>query len=198
VEQAAIGTREVSGNIVQVEAAARETGAAANQTSESASEMSRQADVLQREVKRFLDQVRSDKKEMRLVTWDDSLAVGSPEIDNHHRDFIDQLNACFGRMMYGEGGEAAAEMLLMLTATMKEHLADEERLLKRLNYPALAKHVKAHEDFMVRFAELKRKVEAGDSNAATVSFEFVSNWLTQHIQGDDKAAAKFIRERNAA
>ena len=142
VEQAAIGTREVSSNIVQVEAAARETGTAANQTSESASEMSRQADVLQREVARFLDQVRSDKKEMRLVTWDDSLAVGSPEIDNHHRDFINQLNTCFGRMMYGEGGEAAADMLRMLASTMKEHHAEEEELLKRVNYPALAKHAK--------------------------------------------------------
>jgi methyl-accepting chemotaxis protein len=76
VEQAAIGTREVSTNIVQVEAAARETGNAADQTSESASEMSRQADVLQREVGRFLDQVRSDKKEMPLVASDNSLAVG--------------------------------------------------------------------------------------------------------------------------
>ena len=198
VEQAAIGTREVSSNIVQVETAARETGTAANQTSKSASEMSRQADVLQREVTRFLDQVRSDKKEIRLVTWDNSLAVGSPEIDNHHRDFINQLNACFGRMMYGEGGKGASEMLTMLASTMEEHHAEEEALLKRLSYPELAKHTKSHQGFMVRFHELKRQDEAGDPKAATSTFEFVSNWLTQHIQTEDKAVAKFMRERRAA
>lgn len=198
VEQAAMGTREVSTNIVQVETAARETGTAANQTSESASEMSRQADVLQREVTRFLDQVRSDKKEMRLITWDDSLAVGSPEIDNHHRDFINQLNACFGRMMHGEGREGASEMLRMLANTMEEHHTEEEALLKRLGYPELAKHAKSHEGFMVRFHELKRQAEAGDPKAATSTFEFVSNWLTQHIQTEDKAVARFMRERRAA
>jgi methyl-accepting chemotaxis protein len=160
--------------------------------------MSRQADVLQREVNRFLDQVRSDKKEMRLVTWDDSLAVGSPEIDNHHRDFINQLNACFGRMMYGEGGQGASEMLRMLASTMEEHHAEEEALLKRLSYPDLAKHAKAHDGFMVRFHELKRQAEAGDPKAAISTFEFVSNWLTQHIQTEDKAVAKFMRERRAA
>jgi hemerythrin-like metal-binding protein len=198
VEQAAMGTREVSSNIVQVETAARETGTAANQTSESASEMSRQADVLQREVTRFLDQVRSDKKEMRLVTWDDSLAIGSPEIDNHHRDFINQLNACFGRMMYGEGGQGASEMLRMLASTMEEHHTEEEALLKRLRYPDLAKHAKAHDGFMAKFHELKRQAEAGDPQAAISTFEFVSNWLTQHIQTEDKAVARFMRERHAA
>ena len=51
---------------------------------------------------------------------------------------------------------------------------------------------------MVRFDELKKQVEAGDANAATAAFEFVSNWLTQHIQTEDKAVAQFMSERRAA
>ena len=82
------------------------------------------------------------RRRCALVTWDNSLAVGSPEIDNHHREFINQLNACFGRMMYGEGGKGASEMLRMLASTMEEHHAEEEALLKRLSYPELAKHAK--------------------------------------------------------
>ena len=59
--------------------------------------------VLKREVGRFLDQVRSDKESMQLIAWDDSLSVGSSEIDRHHRPIIDQINGFFGQMMLGEG-----------------------------------------------------------------------------------------------
>ena len=51
---------------------------------------------------------------------------------------------------------------------------------------------------MGRFELLKRQVEGGDANAATAAFEFVSDWLTQHIQTEDKAVARFMRDRRAA
>jgi len=46
VEQAAVGTQEVSGNIAVVEQAARETGEAATQIRDSSAELSKQAEYL--------------------------------------------------------------------------------------------------------------------------------------------------------
>jgi methyl-accepting chemotaxis protein len=58
-----MGTQEVSRNIGLVESAARDTGGAAGQISEFASDLSHQADILKSEVRRFLQQVRSDRDE---------------------------------------------------------------------------------------------------------------------------------------
>jgi len=59
VEQAAVGTQDVSSNIVSVERAAGETGAAAAQIQSAATDLSKQAEYLRREVGQFLDQVRA-------------------------------------------------------------------------------------------------------------------------------------------
>ena len=67
VDQAAMGTQEVSRNIGLVESAARDTGGAAGQISEFSNDLSHQADILKREVGRFLEQVRSDRDDLRAV-----------------------------------------------------------------------------------------------------------------------------------
>ncbi len=198
VEQAALGTQEVSRNIAEVEAASRETGRAAEQTNEAATELSRQGGVLRQEVRRFLDQVRADKSQMRLIEWDEALRVGAPEIDRHHKEIIEQINAFYGRMMYGEGTAAAAEMVAMIERTMRAHFAEEEREMLRAAYPDLAGHRAAHEQFFVTFDGHKRRLDRNDAEASPAFFEFLSVWLTDHILKHDRDVALHIRGRRAA
>jgi len=198
VDQAAAGTHEVSHNIGGVETAARETGAAAEQISESSGELSQQADVLKREVGRFLDQVRSDKETTQLIAWDDSLSVGLPEIDHHHREIIDQLNAFFGRMMRGEGRDGALQMVALLSGSMADHFREEEALMSRRGYSGLAQHQAIHQNFFSRFESLKNDLESGRAQTATPLFEFCANWLKGHLYGEDMAMAAFIQQRRAA
>ncbi|WP_448188741.1 bacteriohemerythrin [Azospirillum sp. sgz301742] len=198
VEQAALGTQEVSRNIGEVEAASRETGRAAEQTNEAAGELSRQGDVLKKEVRRFLDQVRSDEKSMRLIEWDESLRVGIPEVDRHHSDVIEQINTFYGKMMFGEGEAGAADIAAALERTMKTHFAEEEREMQKVSYPDLSTHRSAHEGFFRTFDALKRRVEAKEKNASTALFEFLSTWLKEHILKHDKEIALYMRNRRAA
>ncbi|HIJ62421.1 MAG TPA: bacteriohemerythrin, partial [Rhodospirillaceae bacterium] len=198
VDQAAAGTQEVSRNIGGVETAARETGHAATQISDSSAELSKQADVLKQEVARFLESVRSDKDSMQLMTWDDSLSVGSPEIDRHHRTHFDQLNGFFGRMMHGEGLEGALQMISMLSSTMSDHFREEEAMMSKVGFPGLAHHRIEHQDFLARFDGFRKDVESGRGNAAKALFDFCANWLKGHILGEDMAMAKFVRKGRAA
>ena len=198
VDQAAAGTQEVSRNIGGVETAARETGHAATQISDSSAELSTQADVLKQEVVRFLDSVRSDRSQMRLANWDDSLATGNIQIDRHHRQWFDQLNTFFGRMMGGEGRDAAQAMIATFVTSMETHFSDEESLMNRISYSGMSRHRAAHQRFTDDFKRLRRQVESGEPNAAKELFEFCANWLTQHIQHEDKALAKAAAEKRAA
>jgi methyl-accepting chemotaxis protein len=198
VEQASMGTQEVSRNIGMVEEAARETGGAAEQISTSSSDLSHQADILRREVSRFLDQVRTDRKNLQLVTWDASLEVGSPEIDRHHKEMINQINRFFGSMMYGEGAAGAVDAIAMLVGSIREHFAEEEQQMSRMGYPDAAAHIRDHADFTKRFNQLRSDVEAGKPDAATALFEHLSDWIRSHITGYDKKMAEYARMRRSA
>jgi hemerythrin-like metal-binding protein len=198
VEQAAAGTQEVSRNIGMVEDAARETGGAAEQISSSSSDLSHQADILKREVSRFLDQVRTDRKNLQLVTWDASLEVGSPEIDRHHKELIEQLNRFFGSMMYGEGEAGAVAAISVLVGSLREHFADEERQMSRMGYPGAAAHIRDHADFTRRFDQLRADVDAGKPDAATALFEHLADWTKSHILAFDKKVAEYSGVRRSA
>jgi hemerythrin-like metal-binding protein len=134
---------------------------------------------------------------MRLIAWDESLSVNSPEIDNQHREIIDQINSFFGRMMHGEGLDAALQMVATLSRVMSNHFRAEESLMSRANYLGLAEHRVEHQDFLSRFDAFKRDVESGRTDAPKALFEFCANWLKDHIHGEDLALASFLQRQRA-
>ncbi len=193
VDQAALGTQEVSSNIGQVELAARETGQAASQINDSSGELSRQADRLKNEVHKFLEQVRGDKAEISLFTWDKALETGIEAVDSHHRREFEALNHYFNDLMQGNGREAAQAAIRLIDLDMPEHFQKEEEAMRRGGYADLPRHRDAHQAFFRRYETLKRQVEQGEPEAAAALFEFVAQWLKEHIVKEDKAFAQLSR-----
>jgi methyl-accepting chemotaxis protein len=198
VEQAATGTQDVSANIGVVEQAARDTGAAAEQIHSSASELSEQADYLRGEVTRFLDQVRSDKDQMKMLMWKDEYETGQVSLDRHHRAFFDKINAFFADMMTGNGGAGAITILSSLVDDMMAHFAEEEDLMTKASYAALPEHQANHKKFLERIAVLKTNLEGGQPDASTALFDYLSKWTVEHFTHDDHDMAAFLRQKKAA
>ncbi|CAH2603095.1 HAMP domain-containing protein [Rhodovastum atsumiense] len=198
VEQAAGGTQVVSHSIGDVEVAARETGGAAGQIDGAASELAQLAVRLKSEVTRFLDQVRSDKDKLRLANWDDTLLVGDREVDRHHREILEQMNSYFTRMIDGEGGAGAMEMLQVLDSSMRQHFTQEEALMARVGYPGLVEHRAVHERFLRDLAARGEALRSGRPEAGSAFFEFAAGWFKEHIQKQDKAIGEYMRQKRAA
>ena len=197
VEQAACVTHEVSVNIGGVESMAAETGQTADQIRSASGDLAQLAEMLRWAVNTFLDQVRSNKGTIEMISWDPSMAVGEESIDGHHRDIIDQINRFFTHMMSGEAVEGAHEMVEALSGTMATHFQEEEALMSRAGYPGLDGHRGRHRDFLVKFSRMREGMADGSPDAAQELFSFCSNWFTEHIMRDDMAAAAFIRERQS-
>ena len=197
VQEAAKGTTEVSRNIGGVETASKETGAAASEINTASSELSKQAELLKREVGRFLDTVRADTDKMRLVGWSDDLRTGDSSVDEHHKAVFDEINMLFGKMIAGEGGQAATKMAAMLTRTLAAHFAEEEDLMKRRGYSGAPRHAEAHRRFVERFDEIESNVRRGDANAARDLLDFGARWLREHIVKEDKLLAAFLTRKAA-
>jgi hemerythrin-like metal-binding protein len=198
VEQAASGTREVSERIAKVDVAARETGSTASEINGSANELLAQTDTLRAGVRQFLEQVRSDREQVRLLTWDDAWNVGIPSIDRHHRGFMDGLNTLFGRLMQGEGRDAVPHMAQLVATTIEPHFSEEEALMRRYNYTDLATHQAAHKTFVSRFRQLSETLEAGRKADAAEFFDFVAGWFKEHMRDHDGPLARFLKLKQAA
>jgi methyl-accepting chemotaxis protein len=132
------------------------------------------------------------------VTWDASLEVGSPEIDRHHKELIDQLNNFFASMMYGEGAAGAVDAIAMLVGSMREHFAEEEQQMTRMGYPGAAAHIRDHADFNKRFNQLRADVDAGKPDAANALFEHLADWTKSHILAYDKKVSEYAAMRRSA
>lgn len=198
VEQAAAGTEEVSSSISRVEAASREAGSAAQQISEASNELSIQASRLKDEVSQFLDMVRSDEEQLKLLVWDESLSLDKGRLDEHHKNIIGQINKFFSRMMAGEGQKGALEMIDTLGRTLERHFTDEEGLMQLHRYPDLKAHHDAHQKGWEQYLALRQKLERGEEGAAQKVLEFAAFWLKTHIGEQDRRLADYLRTRDKA
>ena len=198
VDQAAYGTQEVSRNIGMVEAAAEQTGVVANQISEASDELSVQAGRLKTQMSKFLEQFKNEDASKNIAEWDGSLVIGVPEIDQHHKATIDQVNHLFANMIAGKGSESAKDAIAALEASISQHLREEEALMTRINYPNLAQHRAEHESFGHRFQTMKQSMNANSKTAAAEALEFVADWVTHHILRHDKALAEYVIASKAA
>ncbi|MBF0325699.1 MAG: bacteriohemerythrin [Alphaproteobacteria bacterium] len=198
VEQAASGTQEVSANIGSVEQAANDTGGAAEQIRMSASELSEQAEYLQGEVKRFLDQVRSDKEGMALVAWQPDFATAIAAIDSHHQAYLSKINALYGDMMTGQGGKGIARMLPGLLEEMKAHFAEEEAQMTKAGYGELGSHQANHRRFVDSLVQARRAIEDGKANATSELFDFLAKWTRHHFANDDRQMALALTGKKVA
>lgn len=195
VEQAAAGTQAVSGAISGVEATARETGDAAKQIHAAATELAQQSERLRVEVGRFLDEVRADCSSMKMIVWDESLAIGIPNVDAHHREMFDQINAFFRAMMAGDGGQAAIGVAAHLAACMSDHFVQEEEAMRSSGFPGLPAHRQVHADFLTQFEQLHARLRAGDPDAMQAFFAFTAKWIQDHIKDQDHQFALFLADR---
>ncbi len=193
VEMASMGTGEVSTNIISVQQAAGETNAAASQIHSSAQSLSEQAENLKREVSSFLNQVRSDQDQVKLLEWDDELACGIAEVDEEHKHLIDVLNSAYARMMSGDSEQAVQELLHELDDLVGCHFDDEEKLMRGMNYPNYDEHREYHEKLRARYAELKGRLSRGDREAGNELFSYLGKWLRNHTFKHDKVFAEFAK-----
>ncbi|OAN51410.1 hypothetical protein A6A04_15935 [Paramagnetospirillum marisnigri] len=198
VEQAAAGTAEVSSSVVAVEQAARDTGGAAEHIHTSASDLSRQAEYLRAEVGRFLSQVRAEKSEMKLLEWDNALNMGIAAIDRHHQEMFAEVNRLYSEMMSGGGQHAAQSMIDMVDNVLTAHFKEEEEVMNRHGYGEIDAHRRHHRDFLDTFAKLRGTIGDGKPDAVAKMFEYVSNWLKNHIRIEDGKLATYLRDRKAA
>jgi hemerythrin len=129
---------------------------------------------------------------MPVMIWNESLSVMVPEIDDQHRKLIAMINNLHEAMKTGEGRQVIGQLLNSLTRYTQTHFAAEEKLMAQVDYPDLAAHQEIHRNLIKQVESLKADHASGKLSISMDTMNFLSDWLTKHIQGTDKKYVPFL------
>lgn len=132
------------------------------------------------------------------MQWTNDLSVGVEAIDNQHKELIRRMNSFFDSMNTDNQGKVL-EMLAFLSDYVVRHFKDEEALQIKYNYPGYSDHRKIHQDFMKDVQRMKDDINSHGFTVATKSLVglTLTNWLTLHINREDKAVGRYVRSKQA-
>jgi hemerythrin len=136
---------------------------------------------------------------MALIEWQDTFAIGVPEVDFEHRALIELINRLHARL----GEQAAAteieEFLAELHAQISAHFALEETIMNRLAYSRAAPHKQQHEALLDDILDIIDNYRRGDfADYRDVLAERLRHWFVDHFRSEDFLFHRELHERKAA
>jgi hemerythrin len=131
-----------------------------------------------------------------LLKWSSKYSVGVSSMDSQHTTLFGLLNDLHSAMMSGQAQKITGELLQKLASYTRDHFAAEEALMAAAGYGALAQHRIKHRDLMKQVDEFSARYARGESNLNLQLLNFLRDWLSNHIQQEDKLYGPSLNQRN--
>jgi len=120
--------------------------------------------------------------------WTEELSVGVDVIDEDHQAFF-RLPALLKEIDSGDSdsSEMLTETVLnILEEYVEGHFLREQRALAAVDYPNLAEHIAAHDNFAAKVGDAIRAYRGGDKSGLAALGDMVVSWIVNHIMTMDK------------
>lgn len=131
---------------------------------------------------------------MKTFTWDESLSVGIPEIDQQHKQLIDQMNELTDAIQKNAVQEEINPILQFLEKYINQHFSLEESCMNKYKCPIAAENKTAHEHFIKKFQEIKEELTLKGPSlvlALKINKELLG-WFMNHIKKIDPKLKRCI------
>jgi hemerythrin len=132
---------------------------------------------------------------MALITWTEKLSVGVKSIDDQHTILFETINELHAAMMRGQARTIVGTLLHTLADYTRHHFAAEEAMMAAAQYPGLAPHRIKHRELTKEVEGYVARYEQGDITLSMPLLNFLSSWLSNHIQNTDKEYGPWMNER---
>jgi len=129
-----------------------------------------------------------------MISWDESLSVGVPEMDEEHKELIRMINRTQELLELGRRKDALEFFERGLMRYTETHLVDEEEFMERIGYPKLAEHKKQHELFRKKVRELGAALKEQELDKLHEALDLSWAWIYRHITGADREYGLFYQK----
>ncbi|QEM67823.1 bacteriohemerythrin [Geobacter sp. FeAm09] len=129
------------------------------------------------------------------MMWQESLAVGVPEIDNQHKELLSRFNKLLNACRQGKEKRELVRLLAFLDEYAVRHFQAEEIILMRCNYPEYAEHKKEHDRFADKLKALKVEITLDGVATRHVieTNKLVFAWWKDHVAKVDQKMGKYLK-----
>ncbi len=131
------------------------------------------------------------------IEWTEDLATGSSEIDRQHKELFNRVNALLEACRQGKGKAEVSKVVQFLDDYVTTHFSEEEKYMRKYDYPTYATHKAQHLEFIENFSELKRQIEKEGAGVHLLvkTNHMIVQWLINHISKVDRALGTFLKAR---
>jgi hemerythrin len=127
-----------------------------------------------------------------LFHWSNWLSTGIEKFDDQHKKLIGMVNDLHDAMSEGKGEDVILEIMNGLIHYTIHHFNAEEDAMIANNFDRYLDHKKEHEDLKNSVTSFMKKYS--DHELETIDlYEFLTNWVTNHILVTDKKYGPFIK-----
>jgi hemerythrin len=123
---------------------------------------------------------------MFSFNWKSRYSVGVKDLDQQHQAIMDGLNELHEEMLNGNVNDAVAPLIKNLVSLAGKHFAAEERLMASVEFPGLPDHRAKHKELSRKVEEFIARHENGDVAAYSQFMYFVRDWMTKHMENEDR------------
>ncbi len=131
-----------------------------------------------------------------LFRWIDTYQLGIEEFDAHHQKLVQLLNSSYYAFVADSHPQSLVRILDELSEYTVYHFSAEERWMLNHGYPGLTEHIKQHEAFKVKLAELQHARQNLNITLNNELFSFLADWLATHILESDAAYGSYRIENS--
>jgi hemerythrin len=128
------------------------------------------------------------------LAWRDEFTVGEPTIDHQHQELLEHMNQ-LGRQV-AQGDRAGIDEIMAFIANYAGfHFETEEAMMRAVDYPLMAGHVREHQTFVERYQRLAADITVQRHDLLYLGFQiqlFLFDWFANHSTKTDRHLGRFI------
>jgi len=117
---------------------------------------------------------------MLAIRWTSEMLLGVPEMDNAHRQLLEQL----GRLAVAPCEQFCAGFQALIT-TFERDFQEEEALMEKIKFPARRVHHEQHTHVVNGLLHVEPLVALGDIEAGRHVVKQLPQWFLMHLSSMD-------------
>ncbi|MBS1797472.1 MAG: hemerythrin family protein [Acidobacteria bacterium] len=132
---------------------------------------------------------------MPIAIWNDNYKTGHAVVDRQHQELFQMVNQLHDSIVAGKGKDVLQPTLEKLARYTIQHFGTEEALMMQTHYPLLAVHRQKHQALAQKAKEIIEGYKSGKNVLTITLSQFLADWLSHHINEDDKALIDYLHRR---
>jgi len=129
-----------------------------------------------------------------MYQWKEEHCTGIQSIDNQHKEIFVYLNRLLEAMKLGQADKVIYQIVIELEMYSKVHFQKEEFFFQRFNYSGAPEHIREHQFFIQKVANLKSDLKAGKNALSIELLNFLKDWIEHHILVVDKSYSECFQK----